>query len=279
MVDSDSTASESPSPSVQKHNNTDSSAGVSVPLTSSSQFPFSKFGFDSVPMSHTMSGMPMSFNGGNGAGMQFSAAQMAEIGQQMYMQQQMTPQMAQHMQQMGQQLGTSQGAWGMPAIYIQPVPVTSAAASAASQQVKVEENAVASTLVTLGKGANGAQSHASPAAGGAGRESVSSTPNGASGGSKAGRGEKRGDSDAHKDEDSSEDSYKVKRARNNEAVRKCRIKKKQQMQDQEKLLAVLQDKVEKLSAQNFKLQEKVLRQTERIKKLEEQCNQHSTDSP
>eukprot|EP01147_Barroeca_monosierra_P005270 gene5269-7049_t len=45
-----------------------------------------------------------------------------------------------------------------------------------------------------------------------------------------------------------DETYKLKRARNNEAVRKCRIKKKQEMEFREKQLQECKDKIKSLSA-------------------------------
>ncbi|EGD83130.1 hypothetical protein PTSG_12078 [Salpingoeca rosetta] len=56
-----------------------------------------------------------------------------------------------------------------------------------------------------------------------------------------------------------EEAYRLKRARNNEAVRKCRIKKKQEMEERERLLKQYEQKVELLTA--------------RVRQLEQQLDQ------
>jgi len=56
------------------------------------------------------------------------------------------------------------------------------------------------------------------------------------------------------------DAYRQKRQRNNEAVRKCRIKKKQQIEERDKRLAFLETRVAELEAENFFLRQQLQHQ-------------------
>lgn len=61
--------------------------------------------------------------------------------------------------------------------------------------------------------------------------------------------------------------YKLKRARNNEAVRKCRIKKKQERESKQLHLQRLEATVMQLTRQNAMLQGQILMQADEILRL------------
>ncbi|EDQ91372.1 uncharacterized protein MONBRDRAFT_31590 [Monosiga brevicollis MX1] len=139
---------------------------------------------------------------------------------------------------------------------------------AMSRQLHSQEADAASALTTLSQHIVAASAAASPAHvngnNSSSNHSNSNTPTGShpAGGKMT---SKTTPANTPRGEDSN--NYRIKRIRNNEAVRRCRIKKKQEMEEKAMRLELLEHKVSDLENCNRKLSELIVEQQKEIQRL------------